>query len=548
MAGGRPTARETPLRVLILGGYGTFGGRLARLLRDEPGLALILAGRDLAKARAFSAGQANATAARVERDGDLVAQLAPLTPDVVVDASGPFQAYGPKPYRVAEACLALGCHGLDLADGRAFVTGIAGLDAQARAKGLAVISGLSTLPALSQAVVRHLSRGATPEHVTIGVAPSPFAGMGLSVVRAVAGYAGKRLGQGHALIDARRLVVAPPGRLPLRPRRFLLCEVPDDALLPGTALWAGAGTEPALLQRLLSLAAWLVRLRLLPSLAPFARLFHWALGHLRWGEPRGGMLVAVAGRDGTGAPWARSWHLLAEGDSGPNVPTLAAAAVLRRLAHGSAPAPGARPAHAELALADFVPFFTALGLATGERADQEQAAALFHRVLGEAFARLPPPLRTLHGVAGRRCFHGRAEVERGRGLAGLVARLFRLPRSGRDLPLTVTIAATPAGEVWQRDFGGQRFRSRLAAGRGREQHLLVERFGPLTFALALVLEGGRLAYVVRGWRCCGLPMPRALAPRSEAFETAAAGRFRFDVTIRLPLLGLLARYRGTLET
>ena len=111
MAGGRPTARGTPLRVLILGGYGTFGGRLARLLRDEDGLALILAGRDLEKARAFAGGQANALPARVDRDGDLVAQLAPLAPDVVVDASGPFQAYGPRPYRVAEACLALGCRG-----------------------------------------------------------------------------------------------------------------------------------------------------------------------------------------------------------------------------------------------------------------------------------------------------------------------------------------------------------------------------------------------------------------------------------------------------
>ena len=43
------------LRVLILGGYGTFGGRLARLLADEARLTLIVAGRSLQQAEAFCA-------------------------------------------------------------------------------------------------------------------------------------------------------------------------------------------------------------------------------------------------------------------------------------------------------------------------------------------------------------------------------------------------------------------------------------------------------------------------------------------------------------
>ena len=40
------------MKVLILGGYGVFGGRLARLLKDEAGLTIVLAGRSLAKAEA----------------------------------------------------------------------------------------------------------------------------------------------------------------------------------------------------------------------------------------------------------------------------------------------------------------------------------------------------------------------------------------------------------------------------------------------------------------------------------------------------------------
>jgi N-acetyl-gamma-glutamylphosphate reductase len=42
------------MKVLILGGYGTFGGRLARLLADEERITLIVAGRSMARAEAFS--------------------------------------------------------------------------------------------------------------------------------------------------------------------------------------------------------------------------------------------------------------------------------------------------------------------------------------------------------------------------------------------------------------------------------------------------------------------------------------------------------------
>ena len=41
------------MKILILGGYGVFGGRLAQLLSDEPGFELLIAGRDLGRARRF---------------------------------------------------------------------------------------------------------------------------------------------------------------------------------------------------------------------------------------------------------------------------------------------------------------------------------------------------------------------------------------------------------------------------------------------------------------------------------------------------------------
>src|SRR5262245_34621223 len=181
------------MRVLILGGYGPFGGRLAQLLADEPRLTLLIAGRARDKAQAFCT-QLRATAQleplAFDRDGNVERALAAAKPDVVVDASGPFQNYTGDPYRLVRACLALGIDYLDLADGSDFVEGIAQFDADARARGVAILSGVSSFPVLTAAVVRRLSRGMSPElarldSVTGGIAPSPYAGVGLNVIRAI---------------------------------------------------------------------------------------------------------------------------------------------------------------------------------------------------------------------------------------------------------------------------------------------------------------------------------------------------------------------------
>ena len=41
-------------------------------------------------------------------------------------------------------------------------------------------------------------------------------------------------------------------------------------------------------------------------------------------------------------------------------------------------------------------------------------------------------------------------------------------------------------------------------------------------------------------------MPGFLLPAGESFETARDGLFVFDITVRVPLAGLVVAYRGTL--
>jgi Domain of unknown function (DUF4166)/Saccharopine dehydrogenase NADP binding domain len=568
-----------PLKVLILGGYGTFGGRLAQLLADEDRLTLIIAGRSRSKAEAFCATIRSGPGSRLapadlapvvgsvalpaafDRDQEVERQLREIAPDVVVDATGPFQSYGDDPYRVVRAALALGIHYLDLADGSDFVEGIAQFDEGACARGIFVLAGVSSFPVLTAAVVRQLSDGmASIDSVTGGIAPSPYANVGINVIRAIASYGGKPVATGrgqataYALIDTIRYAIAPPGRLPLFPTRFSLVDVPDHYVLPELwpslrLVWMGAGPVPEIWHRALNALAWLVRLKLLPSLSPFAPLMYRAINLLSWGEHRGGMFVAVQGTGSRGERIERSWHLLAEGDDGPLIPSMAAAAIIRHCLAGRPPAAGARAAATDLELTDYEPLFARRRISTGrwQEAPSDDKAPLYRRLLGEAWSSLPAPLQAMHDLDRELAAEGVAVVERGRGfLARLAAGVVGFPRAGQDVPVTVSFRVRDGREHWQRTFAGRSFSSIQEQGRGRFERLVCEHFGPFTFGMALVLDAGCLRLVMRRWSCFGIPLPLALAPRGNTYESAEDGRFHFHVEIGHPLIGLIVGYRGWL--
>jgi Domain of unknown function (DUF4166)/Saccharopine dehydrogenase NADP binding domain len=556
------------LNILIVGGYGIFGGRIVELLEDEPRLNLTVAGRSLQKANAFCKARQKAKAqlvpATFDRNGDLAAQIASLRPDILVDASGPFQAYGHDRYRVIEACIGQHVNYLDLADGSDFVAGVGGFDAAARAAGRYVLSGVSSFPVLTAAVVRHLSSDmARVDTIHGGIAPSSFAGVGENVIRAIAGYAGqpvalKRDGKtamGYPFIEQMRFTVAPPGRLPLRNTMFSLVDVPDLRVLPelwpdATTIWMGAGPVPEILHRALVALAWLVRWSFIPTLSGLAPLMHWATNHLCWGEHRGGMFVAVKGTDRSGEPSGRSWHLLAEGDDGPLIPSMAVQALVRKILDGSPPGPGARAAVQDLELDDYERLFARRTIYTGVRNDSPVVTApLYARVLGTAWDELPAAIRNLHDFDKAASARGRASVERGDGLlARLAAFIIGFPKAVADTPINVEFVAADSTETWTRKFGDQSFSSRQFAGSGKSAALLCERFGPLTFAMALVPENGRLTLRLRRWSAFGIPLPMWLCPRSDSYETSEDGQFHFHVRIWHPLTGLIVQYKGWLES
>lgn len=549
------------MKILILGGYGVFGGRLAHLLHDIPDLTLLICGRSKEQATAFCqnfGGIAAVLPVALDRR-NITDGLARYKPDLVVDASGPFQDYGVECYSIVEACINAKINYLDFADGADFVFGVSQFNQRAKAAGVFVLSGVSSFPVLTAAVLREMAESMDIVKVEGGIAPSPYAGIGLNVMRAVVGYAGApvklvrngAVRNGVGLAESIRYTVAVPGRLPLRNIRFSLVDVPDLQVLPPehpnmTDIWMGAGPVPEILHRILNLLAKARHRFNLPSFVLLSRLFYTVLNLMKFGEHRGGMFVRAEGVS-NGQKVERSWHLLAEGDDGPFIPSMAIEGLIRRSLNGQLPAPGARPATHALELSDYDRLFAARTIYTGFR-EKLSGEPIYRRILGSAFDSLPDEVKALHDSLNERQWSGTASVQRGRGLlARMVATVIGFPNAAETISVAVKFTPDGDGERWTRTFGRQSFNSRQRCGNGRNAHLLVERFGIVEIALALVVDGDRLTLIPRRWSVVGIPLPKCLLPQGVSFETQRNGRFCFDVTITLPIVGHIVSYQGWLN-
>lgn len=354
-----------PLRVLIIGGYGNFGAFIARQLADDAGIRLIVSGRDGARARDLIAGLCAAHPIEwhaFDKSADLAGALAATRPDLVIDTAGPFQGHG---YDVAEACIDVGCHYVDLADARAFVCGFAALNERAKAHDVLAISGASSLPALTAAIVDHVAPQFTRIDATdaaIATAQRSRRG-GPATTAAILSYVGRpfttlRDGRWQTVYgwqDLRRETFAGIGR-----RLLANCDVPDLELFP--ARYPGlktvrfqAGLEVPLLQYGLWLLSWLVRGRLLATLQPWAgrllRASHW---FDRLGSADSGFYMRVSGTGHDGAAKHVRFDLTARNGDGVNIPCIPAVVLARKLARGELTARGAYPCVGFVSLEDFL--------------------------------------------------------------------------------------------------------------------------------------------------------------------------------------------------
>jgi hypothetical protein len=154
-------------RVVVFGGYGTFGSLVAKDLVRR-GADVVIAGRDAARARRFAA-ELGPSVRGVAADATDAASCRAALDGATVAAScaGPFSALGEA---LLDACVAAGCHYVDITDDRAFARRVRDWGPRFEAAGLAAVYGASSLPGISGAlaIAARAAAGEAPvEHARV---------------------------------------------------------------------------------------------------------------------------------------------------------------------------------------------------------------------------------------------------------------------------------------------------------------------------------------------------------------------------------------------
>lgn len=340
-------------RVLIIGGYGNFGQRIAKQLATESTIQLIIAGRNMEKAQALSSklkAYHSVEYAQLDIFKHLSETLSKIKPDIVVHTSGPYQEQG---YDVAQACIQQGCHYIDLADAREFVMGITKLDAAAKENNVFICSGASSVPCLTSAIVNHYqSEFQTIEALDYAIATSQLTNLGIATTQAGLSYAGRPF---LTRRDGTNNVVY--GWLDLRMRKFwglgnrLLgnCDIPDLALFPDrypeiSNMRFQAGLELKFLQSVLWLLSYLVRFRLSPDLQRFAKPMMKISRYFDiFGTDDSGFYMDLKGKGHDGTSLCRTFEIFAKHGDGLYIPCVPSIILCKKIAMGMSQKSGVQP-------------------------------------------------------------------------------------------------------------------------------------------------------------------------------------------------------------
>ncbi len=359
-------------RVMIIGGYGNIGSFISKEVAQEKNIQLIIAARSLEKAKAFVSTVKSCNVIEtvaLDINDNFEQSLSLLKPSIVIHTSGPFQHQG---YDVANACINQNAHYIDLADGRHFVNDIVTLDEKARNKALLIISGASSVPCLTSALLDfYVAQFKSMESVDYGITTAQKTARGLATTKAILGYTGKPF---KTKINGTLSKVYGWQSLHLRRYKNLglrllgNCDVPDLTLFPDRypdlkTLRFYAGLELPFVHCTLWLLSWLVRVKLIRHLENRASLML-KLSFLfdRLGSTKSSFHMLIKGKDELGQVKEINFELTALSGDGPYIPCMPAILMTKKLINDEIDMRGAYPCVGFITLDEYLDALTQLDI------------------------------------------------------------------------------------------------------------------------------------------------------------------------------------------
>ncbi|WP_342146216.1 saccharopine dehydrogenase NADP-binding domain-containing protein [Rickettsiella endosymbiont of Aleochara curtula] len=328
-------------KVLILGATGNFGRKIAKGLVKK-NVAIIISGRHeepllaLKKQLSKVAVDTCIDILCFDFKKRLSQELLRLRPPLVINASGPFQT---ADFTTAINCILLGINYIDLADAREYVNDFSILDEQANKRNCIAITGASTLPCLSSAVLDYYKdEFKIIDSLVYGITLGQKTERGLATFKGILSYVGRRL-QDFPGIPKKVYGWQDLYRqeYPLLGKRWMAnCDVPDLELLPGffpiKSIRFSAGIESSMSHLGLWFLSWLIRLKFPIKLANHAEtLLKFSHYFDSFGTDAGGMHMLMSGTDHKGNHKDIKWFMIAKSGDGPYIPTIPAILLAKRI-------------------------------------------------------------------------------------------------------------------------------------------------------------------------------------------------------------------------
>jgi hypothetical protein len=348
-------------KIVVIGGYGTFGSLVSEQLHNSANLAI--AGRNAEAGEKF-ANLIDAGFILCDASDKRSLRKAISGASIVINASGPFM---PNDYLIPQTCIEEKCHYLDLADNREYVKQFKQLDRLAKENGVFACTGTSTTPAITSALVSKLSAqfekiGSIKIYLSAGNKNTA----GVSTFESILSYVGApiqvwRDGQWQLLSgwDLPEIVNFPP---PVGKRFVQLCNVADLELFPvlfgADEVLFKAGVELPIFNIAFSVLAQVKKhmpqvnlTRLARRLVKVSRLFK------SFGSFSGGVLVKL--RDQSGNHKSLAW---VTSMNGPRIPTAPMVLLTKKILSQGPPAHGAFPCVGFINLDEFQNYLEPFGI------------------------------------------------------------------------------------------------------------------------------------------------------------------------------------------
>ena len=253
---------------------------------------------------------------------------------------------------------------IDIADGRDFVANFSSLDQEAKTKNVTLITGTSTVPGLSSAVIdAGLDQLTQLISIDYGISTGLKTGLGVATLEAVMNYCGKPY---STLRNGKDVVTYGLGRAryhdfpePVGRRYLVDCDIPDHALFPTTyptlqSISFGACLDVPALVGFLSFLSYCVRIGLVRNWDCLTRTIKLFVDAIRFvGDYNSGFYMKLSGLDSQGKTKRLLFEMMAREGSGLEIPVTLAMILIKRLLRGDAFAPGAYACQHLISLAEF---------------------------------------------------------------------------------------------------------------------------------------------------------------------------------------------------